>query len=255
MGYVICIPSYGRAEKCREKTLRMLHENNIPPKSIFIFVVKEEKEVYENAIGTNLYCKLITGKVGLCAQKEFAENYFDESKEIIFLDDDIDKIDLSLSNAFKKKSLDFFFKSCFYLCKKSGSYIWGIYPIYNPFFRKNKDEICTCLNFICGGLYGIINRPRNEKIKNTISCKYSSQKEDVERSVRYFDHDKIVLRFNRIGIKTTNFTTGGHGNFKNRLKNNQLVVENFEKYFHSYGRAKMRKNGMAEFCLKKLHAN
>jgi hypothetical protein len=46
--YIVCIPSYKRAELCNEKTLNMLKENNIPAKKIYVYVANQEE--YDSSI-------------------------------------------------------------------------------------------------------------------------------------------------------------------------------------------------------------
>ena len=124
-----------------------------------------------------------------------------------------------------------------------------MYPVFNPFFRKPREPISTCLNFIVGAFYGIINRPEN---KNII-LHTTNEKEDVERSIRYFIEDGVVVRFNKIGFVTKYFgKSGGLGTFKDRLKPMQEAAEALKKAFPQYGNIFTRKNGMTEFRLKKL---
>ena len=57
--YVVCIPSYKRAELCNEKSLQMLKDNNIPAKKIFVYVAnKEEYDEYQEIISE--YIRKIT---------------------------------------------------------------------------------------------------------------------------------------------------------------------------------------------------
>ena len=46
--YVICIPSYKRANFCNEKTLATLHKHKIDPKKIYVYVAnKEDYDLYK----------------------------------------------------------------------------------------------------------------------------------------------------------------------------------------------------------------
>jgi hypothetical protein len=217
--YVVCVPSYKRPTICNERTLTTLHENKIPASKINVYVAnKEEYDIYEKTLDKKLYHSLIIGKKGLVPQRQFIMNQFSNGKHIVFMDDDIEKVDLSLSTIFKKHNLDFFLKHAFSECIKHKSYIWGIYPVFNPFFRKGRKEMTTDLNYIVGAFYGIINRPSLNSIKLTIT-KENGQKEDVERTLTYFKHDGIVLRFNKIGFVTKYYgKEGGLGRFEDRIK-------------------------------------
>jgi len=251
--YVICIPSYKRAVVCKERTLNTLHKNNIDPKKINVYVAnKEDYELYKTTLDPKTYNKLIIGKKGLVPQRQFITNQWPANKHIVFLDDDVESIDLSLSPAFKKHNLDYFIKYAFSECVKYKSYIWGVYAVFNPFFRKARKEMTTDLNYIVGAFYGIINRPTLKAVQLTIT-KENGQKEDVERTLKYFLHDGIVLRFNKIGFVTKYYgKEGGLGRFEDRIKPMLEASKKLKAKYPDYGEIKMRGNGMAEFVLKKV---
>jgi hypothetical protein len=251
--YVICIPSYKRAETCNEKTLSTLKKMNIPSNKIYVYVAnKEEQEEYEKVVDKKLYNKLIIGIKGLVPQRQFIMEQWPQGKHIVFFDDDVASIDLSMSKIFKGKTLDFFFKYAFKECKKMKSFIWGVYPVFNPFFRKQRDEMSTCLNYIVGAFYGIINRPNFKSIELTLT-KENGQKEDVERTIKYFIEDGIVLRFNKVGFETKYYgKSGGLGTFEARLKPMLEASKLLKKTYPEYGEISTKKNGMTEFRLKKI---
>ena len=63
--------------------------------------------------------------------------------------------------------------------------------------------------------------------------------------------DGIVLRYNKIGIKTKFYSAGGIGLKSERveeIKNETLALA---ETFREYGVVKIRKNGVYEFVLKK----
>jgi hypothetical protein len=239
--YVVCIPSYKRSTLCNEKTLTTLHKNKIDPKCIYVYVAnQEEYKIYEPVLNKDYYNKLIVGKKGLVQQREFISNQWPQGKHIVFLDDDIQSIDLSLSPQFNKHNFDYFIKYAFNECEKHKSYIWGIYPVFNPFFRKARKEMTTDLNFIVGAFYGIINRPSLQAIKLTIT-KENGQKEDSERTIKYFINDGIVLRFNKIGFVTKFYgREGGMGTFEERIKPGMEASKKLIAKYPDYGRIKVR---------------
>jgi len=254
--YVVCIPSYKRAELCNEKTLTMLKDNNIPAKKVFVYVAnKEEYDEYIKILDKSKYNKLVVGIKGLVPQRQFIMEQFPEGKHIVFFDDDVSKIDLTMSTITKGKSLDSFFKHAFKECHTHKSYIWGVYPVFNPFFRKGRPELTTALNYIVGAFYGIINRPKLKDIELTIT-KENGQKEDVERTLKYFVHDGIVLRFNRVGFMTKYYgKSGGLGTFEARLKPMLEASKKLLAKYPGYGAISTKKHGMTEFRLKKIPAH
>jgi hypothetical protein len=253
--YVVCIPSYKRAQLCNDKTLTTLKEHHIPAKKIYVYVAnKEEYDEYVQILDKTKYNKLIIGVKGIVPQRQFIKDYWPEGKHIVSFDDDVASIDLNMSSRFKGKSLDFFLKSAFKECKQRKAYIWGVYPVFNPYFRKARDEVSTCLNYIVAAFYGYINRPKLNAIK-IILTKENGQKEDVEMSIKYFIHDGIVLRFNRIGFETKYYgKSGGLGNFDERMKPMLEASNRLKKAYPEYGEVSTKKTGMTEFRLKKIPA-
>lgn len=252
MSYVVCVPSYNRPELCNEKTLAMLKTSNIKKKYIYVFVAnKQEQKRYIELLDKKLYHKIVLGKKGLVPQRQFIMEYFKQGKHIVFFDDDIEEVDLSLSNRFKSGTLDNFFKSAFNDCKIYKSFLWGPYTVYNPFFRKPRPEMTKDLRFIAGGLFGIINRPKLKSIKLTIT-RHNDQKEDVERTIRYFKNDGIVLRYDKIAIKTQYYGyNSDYGTFNERKKTMEKAAYNLLKAFPEYGKVVKKTTGMTEFKLNK----
>ena len=92
--YIIAIPSYKRAEICRDKTLAMLRANKIPANKIYVYLAnKEEKEQYEKVLDKSSYNQLVVGVKGLVLQRQFIMSKWGEGKHIIFFDDDVAKIE------------------------------------------------------------------------------------------------------------------------------------------------------------------
>ena len=252
MSYVICVPSYNRPELCNDKTLQMLKNANINRKYIYVFVAnKEEQKRYNKVLDSKLYNKIVLGKKGLVPQRQFAMEYFKEGQHIVFFDDDVVGVDLSLSKRFKSGSLDNFFRSAFNDCKKYKAFLWGPYPVYNPFFRKPRPEMTKDLRFIAGPFFGIINRAKLKSIKLTITNK-NDQKEDVERTIRYYKNDGIVLRYDKIAVKTQYYASkSDYGTFEQRKKPMEKAAYNLLKAFPEYGKVIKKTSGMTEFKLNK----
>lgn len=256
MSFVVCIPSYKRASLCNDKTLECLHKYKVSKNLIYVFVAnQQEYEIYSEILDKNKYNKIVVGKKGLVQQRQFISNFINNKKlssNIVLFDDDVKSIDLSMSKRFKSKSLSFFFKSAFKDCYLNKSFIWGVYPVYNPFFRKNNDELSTSLKYIVGAFYGIVNRPNLNALNLTIT-KTNGQKEDVERTLKYFIHDGIVLRYNLIGFETKYYgKEGGLGTFKDRLKPMKEASHKLKRKYPDFGDIYTKETGMTEFKLKKI---
>jgi hypothetical protein len=213
-----------------------------------------ESAEYERVLDKKLYGSLKVGRKGLVQQRQFIMESFPAGKNIVFLDDDVSSIDLSMSGIFKDQTLDYFIRYAFKESKKCGSYIWGVYPVFNPFFRGAREEVSTCLNYIVGAFYGIINRPKLPSLRLLLT-ESNGQKEDVERTLKYFITDGIVIRFNKVGFETKYYgKSGGLGTFEDRLKPMLEASMLLKQHYPEYGSVYTKKNGMTEFKLKKIPA-
>ena len=75
MDYTIVIPSYKRAELCRDKTLAVLHRYKIPKEQIVVVVAnKEEKETYEEILDPKTYKEILVGVPGLANVRNWIFN-------------------------------------------------------------------------------------------------------------------------------------------------------------------------------------
>jgi hypothetical protein len=251
--YIVCVPSYKRSTVCKEKTLTMLKKNGVPASKINVYVANDEEyTTYKEVLPKDMYNKLVVGIKGLVPQRKFISEQFPEGKHIVFIDDDVESVDLSLSAEFKKKSLDAFITHAFKAAHDENAYIWGIYPVFNPFFRKGRKDMTSHLTYIVGAFYGIINRPNLKSIQLEIT-KENGQKEDVERTIKYYIQDGKVLRFNKIGFTTKYYgKEGGLGTFEARLVPMKEASERLLKEYPEFGKVTTRPSGMTEFTLKQL---
>ena len=101
---------------------------------------------------------------------------------MVSIDDDVERIEKKTGEQTlgKVTNVDKFFRDGYADLKKQGLYIWGIYPVRNPFFMKSKTT--TDLKFIIGVLRGFINR----KSKDLEPSPSAEGKEDYEQSILYF---------------------------------------------------------------------
>lgn len=248
MSYIVAIPSFNRHIEIVNKTLKMLHDGGVPNNIIYIFVTREEEDVYRNFIPDNY--KIVVGKKGITEQRKFIVNYFPENQFIVSIDDDVEGLFKKQKDILEKViDLNEFFLRAFEVLKLNDLYIWGIYPVFNPFFMK--DKITTDLKFIIGTLYGFINRKTDEILPSS----NITEKEDYEQSIKYFIKDGGVVRFNDFTVKSKKHSVGGLGITKKRIEANLIAVEyllnKYPKYVSSFKRA----NGMPEVRLKRLKKN
>ena len=210
--YVVAIPSYRRPDTLKNKTMKVLRHYKIDPKKIHIFVADtEQKAVYEAALDPKDYHKIIVGVPGIKNIRNFMPKYFREGQHIFYIDDDIskvydtendscDKSDKKMNRQVVLKNLRALIDKGFALSKKTGLTNWGVYPANNPYFMKARtrnidDYVSTNLVYIIGFMTGVINN-REAEIRTI------DDKEDYERSIKYYLKDGGLLRFNNVTCLT-----------------------------------------------------
>lgn len=247
--YVVAIPTYKRAKEVTEKTLTMLKQGKVDAKIIHIFVAnKEEETIYKETVPENMYGKIVVGKLGIANQRNFITSYFPVNTKIVSLDDDVE--------AFLKRSgpeklvritnVHKLFTQAFDKLEDEKLYIWGIYPVKNPFFMK--DNVSTGLKFIIGAAYGYINR----KLPNLRPSILAETKEDYEQSALYYLKDGGVLRYNNITIKTKYNAPGGLGVANTRFERNKNAAEYLVKKYPDIFTIFHRENGMTEVRMSRM---
>lgn len=223
--YIIVIPTYNRPDIIQVKTLALLNRHKINPQNITLFVAnKEQYDIYKEKVPAFLYGSIVIGVIGLKNQRNYIMDYYPEGKQIVQMDDDLDKIvELVVSKKTIKSTtrmamqsrrrstsrktikpitdLDAFIRRAFQICKEKGIFLWGVYPLSNSRFMTPK--MTTDLRFIVGPMWGIINRHRLD-LKLTID-----EKENTERTLQHWVIDHAVLRFNNIGIETRYYKNKG----------------------------------------------
>ena len=242
LSYRICIPSYKRAGILNMKTLPMLERYNIPKDIIYIFVANpEEYNNYVNIIGDSY--RIIIGEVGMANIRNFITNYFDEGDHLIMIDDDIKDIKCYKSEF---TILSEFFEWAFELCLENNTRLWGIYPVNNAYFMTPR--ITFGLQYICGGLYGVIN---NKNLLVSIN-----DKEDFQRSIQYYLEDGKTIRFNYVGIDTKGYAGQDGGMNIKGQRTNEIILEAALKLTSNYpylAKLNMTKaSGKPEIKLKRI---
>jgi len=245
--YVVAIPSYKRTNELINKTLKTLKSGGVAPSKIHIFVANnEERDVYEKAVPKELYGKIVVGVKGITAQRKFIVKHFPQNQYVVSIDDDVEQIEKmdGPTKLIKIKNVDAFFRKGYDDLKKHGLYIWGIYPVRNPFFMKPK--VTTDLKFIIGVLRGTINRHD----KDLEPSEGGESKEDYEQSILYFKKDGGVLRYNNITTKTKFNAPGGLGTERHGM--NKTAAEYLKKTYPELITIFHRKNGMPEVRLARV---
>lgn len=254
MDYVFAIPSYKRSLLLKTKTLSMLNFYNVDHSRVFIFVADEQEKIEYNKILASEYKNIIIGKKGIQHIRNFMSNYFDEGQKIVYIDDDVESINICINeynikektfNKLQKLScLDTLITQAFKLSKKTGYNLWALYPRCNPYFMT-PNQITTKLKFCMGGFHGVINQRACET--RTIG-----DKEDYERTIKYYLKNKGVIRFNGISPVTRVYKAKGGLQETDREKESKISADYLvTKYPKLVKLNTSRKTGFTE--IKLLH--
>jgi hypothetical protein len=244
--YVVAIPSYNRADVIASKTLQTLLDGGVPKNKIYIFVAnKAQEKMYSEMVPKTMYSEIVVGKVGIAPQRKFISRYFPVNKYIVSVDDDVEDIQVLRGDKLARLGdIDGFFKKAYQKMKEEGLFIWGIYPVRNPFFMYK--ETTTDLRFLIGVMFGYINR----RIKKLEPSPLSEGKEDYEQTILYYKMDGGVIRFNNVTTKTKFNAVGGLGSDRHLM--NKKAAEYLEKTYPDIITVFQRKNGMTEVKLARL---
>jgi hypothetical protein len=248
MDYSIVIPSYKRPEICRDKTLAVLHAYNIPKDRIFVIVADKDQEVeYKNILDPKTYGKILVGVPGLAKVRNWIFLNFPKGSNIVSCDDDINGF-IEYTTSTKRheqrlRSLKDVIRRGFSECKKANCSCWGIYPSPNGFFMK--PTVSTDLKFIIGSFCGFVNPGKEVMIEIS-----GGEKDDYERTIKFFQRDGAVVRLNFVSAKTSTYKTPGGLQLGNRLKRERATVKGLMKKYPGWIRVNpTRKSKMPEIRL------
>lgn len=212
--YIIAIPTYKRYDTLKEKTLKILENENFPKDKIYIFFANEIE--LKNYNLSNDYKNQIIGVLGLTHQRNFIVNYFNNGQRILWLDDDLQQIctvDVDPERQDKRHNLKFVNTTIqkmaeigFNELDKNKCSLFGVYPVNNAGFMK-KDYISKDLKYIIGCCYGTIN---NKKLFTfDVFENNGGAKEDYLRTLMIYVIEKKVIRLNAFTAITNYYDEPG----------------------------------------------
>lgn len=238
MGVVWICCSAGRAGIIGKKTLKTLARAGFQG-SLFVIVPHDEIATYTHALSEcdePISCILQGATRGLVNQRKHARSLFPPGQEMVFIDDDITAIKTKLSAAPAEKIgaihnvVDF----CFDWLACTGSLLWGVYPVANGLFMKQRICVGNC--YVVGALYGIINDPRLEE-PMVDEC------EDYWRQLSEQAAGRPPLRFECIGIETRYFKNPGGMQKDRKPEVRTSVINTLVERYPAIVKWKTRKDG------------
>ena len=235
----IAIPSFKRSQKLQRYTLAFLEKERINKGLITIFVANaEEEQEYRKVIG-DAY-KIVVGVKGISQQRLFIRNYYPEGMKVISLDDDIKDL------KFLRKDLSFplLCERMFAICEEEGLTTWGIYPVNNLFFCK--DRVLRGRLYIIGVCYGFINK---HDIQEWLPQR--GGKEDSWYSLQRIAMEGGVLRYDGCCPNTIYYAKGGLSDTRT-LETEDQDARLVAGMFPVFAEYRKKKNGHGEVKIKRF---
>jgi hypothetical protein len=214
LGYQVAVPSYDRAAVLIKKTLPCLNKLQRGDLSnVTVFVAnKTELDVYTKLLDANGYEDLTVAKgvKGILNQRRWMHNHFyPKGTKLVSFDDDIERLETTVDGKHLLPyagTLSSLVKRGFALCDKHKTVLWGIYPVCNAYFMKNKHVVG--LRYIIACVHGCyagdpaICGPTPKRVGGSAT-------EDIETTLRVYQKHGCVVRMEDVTMRTKYFAEGG----------------------------------------------
>lgn len=208
MTYVVAIPSYQRPDRLFEHSLATLAGKQVPLSKVYVFLHDNDPYLDEYLLKLDLLGAnpVVTQARGIGQQRQAITEYFAPGTLVVGMDDDIQGVMSATgprwAHAYQVPDLDKVFREMFEATAAAGLYVWGLAPVDNPFFLKQR--VSTGLKLVMFTLYGFFNRPGHPVHTNTVRYK-----DEQEFSLRAWWYDGGVARHDGIAVKTQFYADGG----------------------------------------------
>ncbi|CAE7434268.1 dbp9 [Symbiodinium sp. CCMP2456] len=196
--WVICVRSYARPKSLMSQTMNVLRCSGLLEywDRIHVFVSHEDPDFlsgcYEEALG-QLHERIIVGVKGADLQVRFIEECFLPGQHVVVMDDNLLRFVRHEAGEEFPGDLVATIEAAAEAMQRFQAHLWGISPTSNKKFLKEAPEISTALGLVYGALFGfrVLHDP-------DLYTRFGQVKDDLERSLRYWHRDGVVVRFRRM---------------------------------------------------------
>lgn len=194
--WIVAVPTYRRAALLPQRTLAVLAAAGVPPNRIHVYLSDPaERNAYAAALPPDYRPQLHDGAPGLAGNRNLVMAAWPAGQRIIFCDDDLQGLSQRVSAKHLSPVTDLpgLADEAFTWAEKAGAWLWGVYPVHNPYFMKPR--LRTDLRFIYGCFYGVTVRHD--------PCEQASgdDKDDYERTLQFYARDGALLRLEWVAPK------------------------------------------------------
>jgi hypothetical protein len=186
----VVIPSYGRPQGCANDTVATLLAGQVPAARIQVWVGNgddpETMAAYRAAM-PDPAVTLLPAPVGLARARNAISSAWPAGAHLVHCDDDLRAVRRLRNGKLEDApNLSAFFTEAFAYTQKACVGLWGLAPVYNAFFMRQKWQ-CG-LYFAIGQCFGVVNDP-------AVQLRHGA-KEDYERTLAYYTKYGAVARIN-----------------------------------------------------------
>jgi len=224
----------------RNKTMRALTAAGFKEELYVIVPHNEVADYVRELAGCPLVHMLQGATRGLVNQRKHARGLFPPGQEMVFIDDDISAIKMKMAGKYELvRNIHAVVDYCFEWLSATPSLLWGIYPVANGMFMKERLAVGNC--YVVGAFYGIINDPRLEE-PSVDEC------EDYSRQLSEQAAGRPALRFEFLGIDTRYFKNAGGMQNDRKPEVRRSVIATLLDTYPQLVKAKNRKDGTPDLA-------
>lgn len=215
--YEVAVPSHARAGTLAAKTLPMLAAGGVPRDRVTVFVPVAQVDEYRGVLDSGTYGqiegldyvpgptpeRIEDGPANLgIARNEIARRY-PAGTDLLQIDDDMRGLirRTGEQTVADVADVDALITAGFDLARRYDCWLWGVYPAPNPYFMKDRVRVDHL--YIGGGMFGV--RVRHDPCELVVL----DDKEDFERSIRFYERDGAVLRIEWVSWRTEGYAGAG----------------------------------------------
>lgn len=204
MTYHVAIPSRARADTLARCTLPTVLLRGVPADRVTVWVTAAEVDDYkplEEEWG--IAVRDHGAPPGVRNARNAMVRQYPVGTRLVQMDDDLRDVKYRVDSKTLEQvtDVDALIQGAFEMTVQQGVNMWGIYPVENPYFMKPRTFLG--LSYIIASFYGFTVTGESEELVVT------DDKEDYERSVRYFIRDGAVARMENVTVKSNYYTEPG----------------------------------------------
>lgn len=217
MSYEVAIPSHARAETLASKTLPMLADGGVDRGRVRVFVPTGQIDEYRAVLDPGTFSEIVpldyvpgptpdeieAGPASVGIARNRIARWYPAGTDLLQVDDDMRGLIRRVDDqtVVDVDDIDGLVSAGFDLASRNACYLWGVYPAPNPYFMKSRVRVDHL--YIGAGMFG--TRLRHDPCELVVL----DDKEDFERSIRFYERDGAVLRIEWVSWRTEGYAGAG----------------------------------------------